>query len=369
MPDVVVIGGGIAGISVAAELADRAEVILLEQESALAYHTTGRSAALYFESYGSDASRPMSRASKPFLLDPPPDLVDGPLLSPRGALYVATEDQLDTLEETAEADAIGEFERLTDLEVMAVQPNMRPGYAVAGLLDGAAMDIDVAGLHQAYVRMFRARGGRLDTSAPVVGIERQAQGWAVTTAGRTLSADVVINASGAWGDVVAALAGVSPVGLTPMRRTAFMVAGDPALSDGPLVAGMDVEFYFKPDGEQVLCSLAEEEPEEPCDARPREIDVAMAIDRINTATTMDIRHVRSSWAGHRTFAPDDAPVTGFDPDAEGFFWLVGQGGTGIQTAPAAARYATGMILEGEPPADLSAENVDVALLAPDRFRS
>ena len=369
MTDVVVIGGGIAGISVAALLSERVDVVLLEQESVLTYHSTGRSAALYFESYGNEQSRPLSRASKPFLLEPPCNLVDGPLLSPRGALYVARREQLGALQAKLDADTAREFERLDENEVVRLQSYIRDGYAAAGLYDSAAMDIDVAGFHQAYVRWFRMNGGQIETSTPVVDLIRGPTSWTIKTKTALIHADVVVNASGAWGDVMAAMAGAHPVGLRPLRRTAFTVRGDLALAHTPLAADIEMAFYFKPDGKQVLCSLAEEELDEPCDARPREIDVALAIDLINEATTLDIRHVRSSWTGHRTFAPDDIPVTGFDPEIETFFWLAGQGGTGIQTAHGAAQMAAGMIIDGTPPPHLLAEGLDTEAMAPDRFRA
>jgi len=366
--DVIVIGGGIAGVSIAALLAAESSVTLVEQESVLAYHTTGRSAALYFENYGADAIRPLTRASRPFLQDPPSGAVDSPLLSPRGALYIAREDQLQSLEEVAAEDPDRLFERVDGVRIRALQPIVRPGYAAAGLYDETAADIDVAALHQAYVRLFRTAGGVIDTSAPALQVSQSATGWTVRTSRATLEADVVVNAAGAWGDHIAALANITPVGLRPLRRTAFMVGSEPDLAHTALAADMDFGFYFKPDGPQMLCSLAEEELDEPGDAQPREVDVALAIDRINAATTLDIRHVRSAWTGLRTFAPDGAPVTGFEPDHPGFFWLVGQGGTGIQTAPGAAALAASLILNGSPPPDMVTDGLEVAALAPDRFR-
>ena len=368
MPDIVVIGGGIAGMSVAALLSQRAEVTLVEQESVLAYHTTGRSASLFFEPYGSEAIRPLTRASKPFLLNPPNELVNGPLLTPRGALFVARDTQLPHLAEAETDDVEGCFRRVTGDEACELQPVLRGDYVAAGLYDPSAMDIDVAGLHQAYVRMFRAGGGTIETSAPVVGLEHVTGGWTVSTSTTTLMAEIVVNTAGAWGDVVAGFADLAPVGLAPLRRTAFMVASDPTLSETPITAGVEFGFYFKPDGTQMLCSLGEEELDVPSDARPREIDVALAIERINTATTLNIRHVRSSWTGHRTFAPDGAPVTGFDSDQPDFFWLVGQGGTGIQTAPGSATLAANLILDGRAPAEMLSDGLDLDALSPDRFR-
>ncbi len=367
MSDVVVIGGGIAGISVAARLSESLAVTLVEQESVLAYHTTGRSAALFFENYGSSAIRPLTRVSKHVMLDPPA-YVDAPLLSDRGALYMARPDQLESLENVAADDPDRSFVRIDGAEVERLQPCVRPGHAAAGLYDADARDIDVAGLHQMYVRWFRARGGSIETSAPAIAIEKLGGGWEVSTSSARLACDVVVNAAGAWGDRVAELAGVEPIGLRPLRRTAFMVGSDPALAHTPLVADMDFEFYFKPDGPQMLCSLAEEIEDEPGDARPREEDVALAIDRINAATTLAIRHVRSQWTGLRTFTPDGAPATGFDPDHPGFFWLVGQGGTGIQTAPGAAELAASLIVDQRPSAALLDAGLELEALSPARFR-
>jgi D-arginine dehydrogenase len=367
VPDIVVIGGGIAGISAAAHLSAYGAVTLVEKESVLAYHSTGRSAALYFVPYGSSVVHPLTRASRSFLTEPPPDLVDAPLLTPRGALLIARADQHDLLDKAIDEDEQGCFERLTAEEVVGLQPLVRDDYVAAGLYDQSAMDMDVAGLHQAYVRMFRANGGEFEMSAPVTTIEGINDSWKVSTSTATVTADVVVNAAGAWGDVIAGCAGIKPIGLEPLRRTAFMVASDPSLSEAPITGGFEAGFYFKPDGPQMLCSLAEEEPDEPGDPQPREIDVALAIDRINTATTLDIRHVRSSWVGLRTFAPDRAPVLGFDPQHQGFFWSVGHGGTGIQMAPATARLVEGLVIEGIAPSDLIAEGLDVSAVSADRI--
>ena len=369
MTDIVVIGGGIAGVSAAATLSEHADVTLLEKEAVLAYHSTGRSAALYFLPYGDASVFALTRASKPFLLDPPDHLVDGAILSPRGALLIARGDQLDDLATLKAHDEQNCFQSVTPETVIELQPVVRPDYVAAGLYDESAMDLDVAGLHQAYVRMFRANGGVIDTSAPALSIERQSNSWTVTTASSSLSADIVVNASGAWGDLVAESAGIEPVGLLPLRRTGFMVASDLSLAHTPATAAVDLGFYFKPDGTQMLCSLAEEVLDEPGDARPRELDVALAIDRINDATTLAIRHVRSSWTGLRTFAPDRAPVIGFDPDHDGFFWLVGHGGTGIQTAPASADLVAELVLENRIPRYLEEEGIDAATFSPGRLRA
>jgi D-arginine dehydrogenase len=367
---IVVIGGGIAGISAAAFLSNHADVTVLDMESSLTYHTTGRSAAIFARAYGSPATRALTRASERFLDNAADGAADGPLLSPRGIVLVAREDQLGALrDERATAMEHGADVRwLGGAELQDVVPAVRPDYAAAGLWEPGAHDIDVAGLHQAFVRILRTNGGTIRTRHPVSGLGRRGGTWQVLVGGETLSADVVVNAAGAWGDMVATSAGVPPIGITPLRRTAFMVKGTPDSARWPMLIDVDSRWYARPDGSQILCSPSDETPSEPCDARPEELDVATAIERINDATILGIRSVQSQWAGLRTFAPDRAPVTGFDPDAERFFWLVGQGGTGIQTAPAAGRLAASLILHGAPPPDLVDEGVDPDALSPARFR-
>jgi D-arginine dehydrogenase len=178
----------------------------------------------------------------------------------------------------------------------------------------------------------------------------------------------VVNASGAWGDLVAGLAGIEPIGLQPMRRTAFMVPGDAACADWPFVVDIEERFYFRPDGAQFLCSLAEETLSPPIDPRPEMADIAIAIDRINEATTLGIRTVSSQWTGLRTFAPDREMVIGPEPGTPGFFWLVGQGGTGIQTSPACGALVAALVTGTPPPPELDAAGIDPDQYSPDRFR-
>jgi D-arginine dehydrogenase len=245
-------------------------------------------------------------------------------------------------------------------EVRRWCPVLRPAFAGAGLLEPDAMEIDVAALHQWYVQGLRARGASIVTGAAVTALRRTDR-WSVSTPAALVEADVVVDAAGAWGDAVATLAGVRPLGLRPLRRTAFIATLAPGVDarDWPLVADVDEGFYFKPEGPHLLCSLADETPSPPCDAKPDEADVALALDHINAATTLDLRHVRAAWAGLRTFSPDRVPVVGRDPDVPTFVWLVGQGGFGIQTAPALARAC----------ADAALRNVEpVAQLAPARLR-
>lgn len=370
MPNVVVIGGGIAGVAAAAHLAGRTDVLLVEAEDQLAYHTTGRSAALFYRNYGSPASRPLTSASRAFLEDPPDGLTDGPLLSARGGLRIGRPDQARALEQAMD-EGLGSGsgpEWIEPGEVERLCPAVRTELLLGGVWEPDATDLDVAGLHQAFVRQARRHDVDIRRRAPVHRIARIDGGWRVHHGDDHTDCDVIVNAAGAWGDVVAGMAGVEPIGLEPRRRTVFMTPA-PADSEGwPMIIDADHDYYFKPDGEQLLCSSAEAEPSEPTDARPREIDIARAIEAINVATTLALTTVRSSWTGLRTFAPDDDPVHGFDPDHPGFFWLVGQGGTGIQTAPAAGAMTAQLIIDGSIGPDLAAHGIDPAALSPARFR-
>ena len=368
MTDFAVIGGGIAGVSAAAHLAPHGSVTLFESERTLAFHTTGRSAAMFVANYGAEGSRPLGLASRAFFEHPPDGSVDTPLLSDRGLLWISDQTRLDRLRTIAsEGDALGAGSVLVDShEILRLVPKLRPERIAGGLYEPNALDIDVAALHQAFVRIARKAGAEIRVSSPVTGLARLGSGWRVSTPDDNIDFTSVVNASGAWGDIVARLAGIEPVGLQPMRRTAFMVPGDQAYARWPFVVDVEQLFYFRPDGAQLLCSLAEETPSPPLDPRPDMADVALAIERINEATTLDIRSVNSQWTGLRTFAPDREMVIGEEPTAPGFFWLVGQGGTGIQTAPAyGALVASQMLGSGMRP-DLS--DIDPAVTSPIRFR-
>ncbi|HET9259525.1 MAG TPA: FAD-dependent oxidoreductase [Acidimicrobiia bacterium] len=371
MTDFVVIGGGFAGISAAAHLAPHGSVVLLEMESSLAYHTSGRSAAMLVENYGSQGSRPLVKAARPFLEDPPPGAVDSPLLSPRPVLFVADTSGLADLEVKAETGrANGADNEILDADgVIEKVPAIRSDWVGGGLFEPSGADIDVAALHQAFVRIARSNGAEIITSAPVTAIQRSNDGWTVTSGNRRLSSPVVVNAAGAWGDVLARLADVEALGLQPYRRTAFMVPGSEQSSMWPMVVETHEKWYLRPDGVQFLCSLAEEVESEPMDVRPRMEDVALAIERINLATTLDIRTVNSQWTGLRTFSPDRDLVIGEDPTAPGFFWLVGLGGIGVQTSPAYGALLASLVTDQGIPDPLRAAGVDPERTSPDRFRS
>jgi D-arginine dehydrogenase len=258
---------------------------------------------------------------------------------------------------------------LSIADAYALCPILRPGYLAGALYEPDASDIDVAALHQGYLRCFRRREGRLVTNAAAEALERGGAGWRVRAAGETFEARVVVNAAGAWADQVALLAGLAPVGLTPRRRTAMLVEVPAQLDIGrwPFVSDIAEEFYFKPDAGALFLSPADETPAEPGDAQPEEWDVAAAVERLESATTLEVRKLKARWAGLRTFAPDRTPVVGFSPHAEGFFWLAGQGGYGIQTAPALSRIAAALALRASLPEDLADMAASVAELSPARF--
>jgi D-arginine dehydrogenase len=370
MTDFVVIGGGIAGVAAAAYLAPHGEVALLEMEPGLAYHTSGRSAAMLVENYGSAGSRPLVKAARPFLENPPSGSVDAPLLSDRAVMWVAGPGSMVDLEEkAAKGRANGADSRiLGTAEVLEHMPAMRREWVTGGLYESSGADIDVAALHQAFVRIARSHQAEIHTGSPVTDIRRNGDGWAVSTGNGTFAAKAVINASGAWGDEVARLAGVAPIGLQPYRRTAFMVPGSEDSARWPMVVETDEQWYLRPDGVQFLCSLAEEVPSEPSDPRPRMEDVALAIERINTATTLGIRTVNSQWTGLRTFSPDRDLVIGEDPTAPGFFWLVGQGGIGMQTSPAYGALIASLVIDSALPPGFDEVGVDPERTSPARFR-
>jgi D-arginine dehydrogenase len=369
--DVLVVGAGMAGASLAYELQAFADVVLLERESQPGYHATGRSAALFAPAYGNRVIRALSRASRPFLSEQAGGLAERPVLSPRGIMLIGREDQADSLEQfyLEMREQVPGLEPLSADELQARLPGLRQGYAIGGVLDPGAMDLDVALIHQAYLKGFRRRGGRLMTDAEVRAVEAEPLPIRVRTRTEVFEAPVLVNAAGAWADQIAALAGVPPLGLTPMRRTAFVfepsIDLDPAM---PVVDDVDEAFYFKPEAGLALGSPCDETPVPPSDVQPEAHDVALAIDRIERAMRFHVLRVPRRWAGLRTFAVDRTPVVGMDEVVPGFFWLAGQGGHGIQTAPALARSAAGLLVDGVVPDDVLAEGVTAEDLMPLRLR-
>ncbi len=363
--DILVVGGGIAGASVAAELAAGGRrVVLLEAERQPGRHSTGRSAALWILNYGPRDVRLLSAESRPFFHHPPPGFAAHALTRRRAVLFLAPADQVGRLDRML-ADGEG-LRPIDPAEARRLVPILRPDYAAAAAIEEEAFDIDVHALHQGWLRALRAHGGALITEARVEAIQPVAGLWRVTTPAGRFAAPILVNAAGAWADEVARLAAVAPLGLTPMRRTAVLVdvppPNDPA--DWPLVGDADHTWYARPEaGRRLMLSPADEQPMPPCDVQPDEYDVALAVDRAQAALDLPVRRVGSAWAGLRTFTPDRSLAIGFAADAKGFFWLAGQGGYGIQTAPAAARLAAELVLGRTPSLPEVARLVDPARFA------
>ena len=367
---VVVIGAGIAGASAAWHLADHASVVMVEREAHPGAHATGRSAALHTETSGAPVVSALAAASRPFLADPPEGFADHALLSGRGLLWIARAAERDRLEgKAAAAEAHGvEVHRLDSSQCCRLVGVLRPDAADAGVYEPHAMNIDVDGLLQGFLRGARRRGAELHVDAGIGAVTARADGWRVQAGDQHWDCDVVVNAAGAWCDAVAGLAGVAPLGLRPLRRSVFVFPPPEGVSTAgwPMVWDIGNRFYFEPEGPLLLVSPVDETPSEPCDARPETEDVALGVEELEAATTLRVRGVRRTWAGLRTFAPDRVPVAGFDPDHPGFFWLAGQGGYGIKTSPALGRLAAALITDGCEPPPLPPGSVDA--LSPARFR-
>ncbi|HEY6718113.1 MAG TPA: FAD-binding oxidoreductase [Reyranella sp.] len=371
--DFAIIGAGIAGVSAAYHLAPHAKVLILEREQVAAYHTTGRSAALHSETYGSAEIRAITVASGRFYRKPPPGFADHPLLPPRGAVIAGRADQASEMDKAAKefSSLVPSVRRLDLAETLALAPVIRPEVLDGGaIFEPEADDMDVAAIHGGFLKGARAAGGVLRLNAEVTTLERKDGRWRIGLGdGETIVAANVVNASGAWADVVAGLVGAAPVGLVPKRRTAFTFDPPAGLDIAhlPMIIDLDESFYFKPEVGQFLGSLADETPSPPCDAQPEEIDIATAVDRIETATTLKIRRIKNKWAGLRSFVADKNLVVGYDPKIEGFFWLAGQGGYGIQTGESAGRLAASLALGKGMPSDIAALGVAEAALSPNRF--
>jgi D-arginine dehydrogenase len=362
--DVVVIGAGIAGATVAAALAADRRIALIEAEEVAGYHTTGRSAALWTVNYGPPDVRRLTLLSRAFLEAPPAGFADYALLSRRRAVLLAPAHYRAELDLML-AEGLG-LREASIAEVRQIVPALRPGYAVAALIEDDAFDIDVSALHQGFLRQLRAHGGVLALRHRAGRIERRNALWDVhTSAGEIFRAPLVVNAAGAWGDEVAGQAGVAPVGLTPCRRTAAIIDPQPYdVHAWPMLNGFSPDWYARPEARaRLMVSLADETPTHPHDVQPEEIDVATAIDRMQQALDIAVRRIERSWAGLRTFTPDGSLAFGWDRAAEGFFWCVGQGGYGIQTSPAAGRLVADLISGRDP-----GEAADVvAAVDPARF--
>lgn len=355
--DIVIVGAGMAGASLAATIGDRASVLMLEAEDLPGYHATGRSAAFWTESYGGPGVQPLTTASGPFLQE-------HGFLAPRTALTVAksgNEAAADAF--AARFAALGVAVRVLGRDEMVQHiPGLRPEWS-AGVLEPDCSDIDVAALHQHYLGAARRAGATLLCSARLSAAVNEGYGWRVVLAdGRDIACDLLVDAAGAWADEVAARANVAPLGITPLRRTVAQLRVEPAVPDSlPLVLDIDGRFYFKPESGRLWLSPHDETPSPPCDAAPEETDVALAVARLQDVVDWGVKRIEHRWAGLRSFAPDRLPVYGFAPSAPRFFWFAGQGGFGIQTAPAAADLAARLLL------GLSGGDIDPMPYAPTRF--
>jgi D-arginine dehydrogenase len=362
---IAVVGGGIAGVSIAYELAAEARVVLFETETQLAHHTTGRSAAMYLQSYGNRAVRALTVASEPDFGRLQEVLATPPLLRPQPQLWIADAEARPRLEALLESG--GPLRALSAKEAGALCPALRHELLVGAALDLSAREIEVMALHQGYVRGLAARRGEIRRGSPVTSLVRSGKGWTVGAPTGTLEVDVVVDAAGAWADPVAALAGAAPAGIRPLRRTLFTSPVEwPSPTDAwPFVADLGERFYFHAEHDQVLVSPSDETPDVPRDARPEEMDIARTLEVVNRFTTLGLRSVRSAWAGLRSFAADRSPVVGSRAAEPGFFWFAGQGGYGIQMAPALARAGAALLLHGHLPDDLEG-CVGAAELSPER---
>lgn len=359
--DVAVIGAGMAGASIAAELAPHARVLLAEAESQPGYHTTGRSAAFWEECYGGPAIVPLTLPSGAWLRE-------HGFLRQRGALYIARDEDVEKLDAfVASFAGTGvHIERIGRDAILNEIAGVLPGWTHA-IREPACADIDVAALHQHYLAAARRGGAETRNKHRLIALEREGDTWRLGfAAGGSVAADVVVNAAGAWANEIAQLAGLNPLGITPFRRTVAQLRTDPApRADQPLVLDINGTLYFKPENGRLWLSPQDETPSAPCDAAAEEIDIALAVDRFENVVDWQIEAIEHKWAGLRSFAPDRLPVYGYDPRRTGFFWFAGQGGFGIQTAPAAARLGAQLLLGRA--RDAMTQTIDADLYSPSRF--
>ena len=371
--DIIVIGGGIAGASAAASLAPLGRLLLIEREDSYGYHTTGRSAAMFTPTYGNAVIRAITAASRGFYYHPPDGFADHPLVSQRPTLTVALPDDWSMLQ--AQFDDFRrtspEIELLDEASIRAQAPFMQPGRFAGAVIDPITADIDVNGIHFGFLAEARRAGAKTRPGVEVLSGTWHGQHWHLQTSAGDIEAGLVVNAAGAWGDVIAQRLGVRPLGLEPKRRSAFTFA-PPAganIDRWPMVIDAAETYYVKPDAGMILGSPCDATPSAPMDAWPDDMDVAEGAARIEAATIFQISRLAHSWAGLRTFAPDKTPVVGRDPMVPGFVWFVGQGGYGIQTAPAMSRIIASLIAHDQLPTDVADFGVDKASLSVARFRA
>ena len=358
--DVIIVGGGIAGASLGAEIAAKRRTLIIEAEGQCGYHATGRSAAFWLESYGGPKVALLSAASRSSLEDPPEGFSESGFLRARGALHLSR-DSWPAIPAGIAA------ERLEFAQLERMLPGIQSEWQF-GVLESGCADIDVAALHASYLRRFRGRGGLIATNSALAGAHRRDGSWVITTEdGTSMRCAVLVNAAGAWADQVASRCGVGPLSISPLKRTMVQLrVGRSGLQKLPLIDDAEGTFYFKGEGDRTVWLTPHDEiPSDPCDAAADELDVAIAIDRFREVVDWPVENVERTWAGLRSFAPDRLPVYGFDAALPAFFWCVGQGGFGIQTAPAASQVAGSLLLDEAPPDAVA--HIDPAIFAPSRF--
>lgn len=367
MADIIVIGAGIAGASAAARLAETHKVLVLEMEDRPGYHSTGRSAATYEPNYGPPSIRALTRAGRSFFETPPAGFASSPLVSPRPTIFVAPDHQQD--------QAAALLKSGTDLKEISVAeahrhfPALKESYARQTILDSSTSDIDVDLLHQGFLRQIKTQGGEIVCKAEVRTIARKDGAWQVTTPLGTFTAPILVNAAGAWGDEIARRAGVPPKGLQPKRRSMAVVPAPEGVNimSWYFIGDVGETWYAKPSGGRLLVSPAEAEPVEPHDAFADDMTLAEGIARFEEAIDIPVTRLEGSWGGLRSFVPDGNPVCGYDDEAEGFFWLIGQGGYGIQTSPALGDLAAALIRRMPVPDYIEKEGLDLGDIAPGRL--
>ena len=347
--EIIVVGAGIAGVAAGAYLSKSAEVLILEMEDQPGYHATGRSAAFFTTTFGNELSRKIGRIVSPFFRSPPDELTDVALLRPRNSIFVAGEDQLDRLNQVA-TELGADVTPITGREICRRVPILKPESIAAGLLDKTGGELDSDALLQGYIKQLHRFKGNIKNRAQVEALQYERGNWTVTTRDEKYAAPIVINAAGAWVDTIAGLAGLNPLNVEPLKRTVILVEApeNTDVSTWPMIVDIGGEIYFKPDAGLILISPSDESLAPACDVQPDEMDIAIAVDRFETVTTMEVRRVNHQWAGLRTFTIDRNPVAGFDPRIKGFFWLAGLGGFGIATAPALAQLTNSLICDVQP---------------------
>lgn len=371
--DVAVVGGGIAGASFAYRVAGHRSLVLLEAEAQVGYHSTGRSAAEFSRQFQNETTGLLADASYDFLANPPEGFADVPLLIPRGNLVIASEERLPMLDAAfREVIATSAQSRPVSIEeAIAMVPFLRPDYMAGAFYDPACWDMEVESILQGYLRGARRNGADIRTGSPVSAVERDGGNYRLQTPQGPVLARRIVNTAGAWADRLAVLAGLAPLGIVPHRRTAITVdvPADYDLAPMPGVNEVDEDFYFKPEAGKLMVSPADATPSDPCDAQPEDIDVAYAAHFLEQSTTLPVKTISHKWAGLRSFTADKLQVVGFDRKDPDFFWLAGQGGSGILTSPALSEWAAGLFLDGTPPERLVGLGLEPEIFSPRRLAS